>query len=116
MLNEQEAHTQALDWLDDERHYTLQKFGSEVDRKHTIEFFERYKTGGMDNEGWWEQQFDNYLGRAGVLGLDTPGGRQALAKFVATGLGMLSAAIQVYGDLPSAGVPSGVIQMIEEIK
>lgn len=105
MKNEQEAYTQVLDWLDRERIYTLEKFGINADREHILAF---HDDGGAE-DGWWTQQLDNYYHRAGVLGLDTPGGRQALAKFVATAAGMLAATVQEYGDLPSPGVPSGEI-------
>lgn len=85
-------------WLAGERQYTIDKFGIELDNQHVSESrtFE-----------WWEQQFDNYLHRAGIFGLDTINGRQALAKFVATAVGMLEAAVRVYGPLPEPGVPSG---------
>lgn len=86
-------------WLAQEREYTVQKFGLELDDQHVREW------GGPDD--WWEVQFQNYLGRANVLGLDTIAGRQALAKFVATAVGMLEAAVRVYGPLPLPGVPSG---------
>lgn len=84
-------------WLADERGYTIKKFGLPQDDDHILE--------GL--AGWWAQQFDNYLHRAWVLGLDTPGGRQALAKFVATAVGALEAAVRVYGPLPEPGVSSG---------
>lgn len=88
-------------WLTREREYTIAKFGLDLDDRHVKEF-------GKDFfDQWWEQQFDNYLHRAKVLGLDTPGGRQALAKFVATGVGMLEAAVRAYGPLPKPGVSSG---------
>lgn len=106
MINEQEAHTQVLDWLDEERVYTIEKFGTDKDRFHVEEF----KDAAVGRSTWWEMQLDNYYFRAKVLGLDTPGGRQALAKFVATAVGMLAATIQVYGPLPEPGVPSGEIK------
>lgn len=86
-------------WLADERDYTIDKFGLDADDEHIAE--------GVPEGGWWEQQFDNYLHRTGVLGLETPGGRQAFAKFVATAVGALEAVVRVYGELPEPGVPSG---------
>lgn len=83
-------------WLAQERDYTIAKFGLDLDDQHVAE--------GME---WWEQQFLNYIGRADVLGLDSPGGRQAAAKFVATALGFLEAVVRVHGPLPEPGVPSG---------
>lgn len=107
MIDEQEAHTQVLDWLDEERVYTLEKFGTDKDRFHVEEFVAREHP--IDNE-WWTMQLDNYYHRAHVLGIDNPNGRQALAKFVATAVGMLAATVQVYGPLPEPGVPSGEIK------
>lgn len=88
-------------WLAQERDYTVQKFGLELDDQHVRDWDYR------DESDWWNQQFDNYYTRAGVLGLDTLVGRQAFAKFVATAVGMLEAAVRVYGPLPLPGVPSG---------
>lgn len=87
-------------WLAKEREYTIRKFGLDLDNQHTQEW------GGTPGD-WWDTQFDNYLGRANVLGLNTPGGRQALAKYVATAVGMLESAVRLYGPLPKPGVPSG---------
>jgi hypothetical protein len=85
-------------WLAKERAYTLDKFGIDEDNEHTPlrEWSE-----------WWEKQFENYLFRAQVLGLDTPGGRQAAAKFVATAVGFLETVVRLYGPLPEPGVTSG---------
>lgn len=88
-------------WLAREREYTIAKFGLDLDNLHTREWDYR------DEVDWWNQQFDNYYTRAGILGLDNPNGRQALAKFVATAVGMLEAAVRVHGPLPKPGVPSG---------
>lgn len=105
MISDEEAFKQVLYWLQDERRYTLNKFGSEADRTHVEDF----NLWGVDREGHWDLQLNTYLYRAKVLGLGNPAGRQELAKFVSTAAGMLSATIQVYGDLPGAGVPSGEI-------
>ena len=54
---------------------------------------EQHKTTLIQSRAWnttageW-QQLTNYFGRAQLLGLDTQAGRQALAKFVATGCGL----------------------------
>lgn len=94
-----------LQWLVYEREYTLDKFGKDQDQRHVKEFHELRTESSADN--WWDQQLENYYHRFQVLGLDTPNGRQALAKFVSTALGMLTAAVQVYGPLPEPGVSSG---------
>lgn len=96
-----ETEEYVREWLAKERGYTLEKFGLDADREHIREWYLK----GV--KGWWEQQFDNYLGRAQVLGLGTPAGRQALAKFAATAVGMLEAAVREFGPLPKPGVPSG---------
>lgn len=86
-------------WLVAERSYQLQKFGVDLDDRHTQE--------GLSTDGWWWQQLTNYFHRAHVLGLNTPIGRQALAKFTATACGLLESAVRVFGPLPPASVPSG---------
>jgi len=88
-----------VDWLRDERNYQVEKFGLTADDTHTEEH--------PDLAGWWDQQLNTYIGRARTLGLETPGGRQAFAKFVATSLGLLESAIRLFGPLPEPGVPSG---------
>lgn len=93
-------------WLADERNYTIKKFGLELDDINT-RWWNNLQTHRQFESSWWESQFTNYLGRAQILTLDTPNGRQALAKFVATGIGMLEAAVRIYGELPEPGVPSG---------
>lgn len=89
-------------WIMGEREYTIRKFGLGLDDEHVQAFSDNE----YDND-WWVKQFENYLGRAWILKLDTVNGRQALAKFVATGVGMLEAAVRVYGPLPEPGVTSG---------
>lgn len=88
------------DWLTAEVAYTQAKFGLDADDEHTRQFAD-------GDDEWWQQQFDNYLHRAKVLGIDTPGGRQALAKFVSTAQGMLMSAVRLYGPLPKPGCSSG---------
>jgi hypothetical protein len=90
------------EWLAKEREYTIAKFGLELDNQHVQDL-----AVGDDNDKWWEQQFNNYLHRVSILGPDTPAGRQAAAKFVATAIGFLEAIVRVHGPLPKPGVPSG---------
>lgn len=87
-------------WLRDERGYTLEKFGIDADNEHIKEY-------NIGNTQWWDQQFENYLNRVRVLGLETPNGRQAFAKFVATAVGALEAVVRSFGELPEPGVSSG---------
>jgi hypothetical protein len=95
----------AVDWLSNERCYQLNKFGIELDDVHT--------KAGIGPETWWWNQLHNYLYRAHVLGLDNVRGRQALAKFVATGMGLLESTVRVYGDLPAPGLTSGEVDAFE---
>ncbi len=96
---EDSSASKAFSWLVAERSYQIAKFGVEQDDQHTQE--------GLDYEGWWWQQLTNYYHRAKTLGLDVAVGRQALAKFVATGCGLLESVIRVHGPLPPPGVSSG---------
>lgn len=66
---------------------------------------------GLAEEGEWWGFITNYLKRAHLLGLDNPSGRQALGKLIVTLLSCMDAAIEVSGDLPRPGVPSGQIEM-----
>ena len=93
------AGSQTFDWLVGERQYQVTKFGTAADDAHTAE--------GLDGDSWWWHQLTTYFHRSRVLGLETPLGRQALAKFVATGCGLLESVVRMHGPLPAPGVPSG---------
>jgi hypothetical protein len=93
------AAAEVFSWLRGERDYQVAKFGIDLDDEHTTE--------GLGEDGWWWQQLMNYFHRSRVLGLETPVGRQALAKFVATACGLLESTVRVYGPLPLPGGPSG---------
>lgn len=104
-LDDIKAFEHVIYWLRGERNYTIGKFGTDKDRQHFREW-EDHENGW----GHWSNQLDNYYHRAWVLGFNTEVGKQALAKFVSTAVGMLSAGIQEYGELPKPGVPSGEIE------
>lgn len=93
------AASEVFAWLRAERSYQVAKFGIEADDAHTLQ--------GIGEGSWWSQQLTNYYHRAGVVGFETPVGRQAIAKFVATGCGLLESVVRLHGHLPTAGVPSG---------
>lgn len=95
------AASQCFDWLVREREYQVRKFGTILDDEHTLQ--------GLGDDGWWWTQLTSYFHRSRVLGLDTPVGRQAIAKFVATSCGLLESVIRVSGPLPQPGVPSGEV-------
>ncbi len=90
--------------VDDElRKYVYSKF-DDLQVTHVREF------GGRQvpyANSYWENQLGMYLYRAWTLGLDTPGGRQALMKYAATAMGFLAQTVAIYGDIPEPGVPSG---------
>lgn len=100
------AASQAFEWLVRERTYQVNKFGTVADDKHTLQ--------GLNEDGWWWQQLMNYFHRARILGLEIPGGRQALAKFVATGCGLLESVVRTHGPLPAPGVPSGEVRFVDD--
>lgn len=100
------AANQAFDWLVRERSYQVRKFGTDLDDKHTIE--------GLTEDGWWWRQLTSYYHRSKVLTLDTPVGRQALAKFVATACGLLESVVRTHGPLPLPGVPSGEVKLADD--
>jgi hypothetical protein len=96
------AASQCFEWLVREREYQVNKFGTDLDDEHSLQ--------GFGDDSWWWQQLTNYYHRSKVLGVDTPGGRQAIAKFSATSCGLLESVIRIYGPLPQPGVSSGEIQ------
>lgn len=96
------AASEVFDWLGRERQYQVAKFGTQLDDENT--------RAGLDEEGWWWRQLSTYYHRAGVLTLDNPLGRQALAKFAATACGLLESVARVHGPLPDPGVPSGEVE------
>lgn len=60
-------------------------------------------------DGQWEVFIGNYLRRAQLLGLDSLPGRQAMGKTIVTLMDCLRTAVELYGPMPQAGVPSGEI-------
>lgn len=67
--------------------------------------------GGIAEDSWWWRQITQYVQRARLFGLDTPQGRQALAKATMTMRGCVEASVRVYGPLPEPGHSSGTIIM-----
>jgi hypothetical protein len=60
-------------------------------------------------DGEWEVFIGNYLRRAQLLGLDSLPGRQAMGKTIVTLIDCLRTAVEIYGPMPQAGLPSGEI-------
>lgn len=88
---------EVIAWLCHERPYQKQCYGLEKDDERLLV--------GLGNDGYWKLQFPAYWSRAVEQGLDTAIGRQALAKYVATGMGLLESAVRVYGQLPKREWP-----------
>ena len=89
-----------LSWLYAERSYQKEKFDydkqtNEILEEGTVEF--------------WIQQFDSYIQRLPVFGLDNPLGVQAALKLAATTLAMCEY-LADQGKLPRPGVSSGSIE------
>lgn len=89
-------------WLNTERSYQNEKFGTELDDKHIQE--------GFEDDSWLWQQTTNYVGRVRMLGLEHPLGRQAYLKLIATLVGLGEAMYRIYGEPPIPGVPSGELK------
>lgn len=76
---------------------------------------DKYQTSKFDynNEptdtDYWIQQFDSYIQRLPLFGLDTPQGIQAACKLAATVVALCEHLAAEHG-LPKPGVPSGTIE------
>lgn len=100
-----------LEWLKTEHAvYSDAKFDEQ-----RPEHDERLREDGIGIESWWRLQVFQYVQRAHVLGLETPQGRQALAKGLAAYTGLLESTIRVHGPLPPAGVSSGTVPIEEAV-
>ncbi|HWI05565.1 MAG TPA: hypothetical protein VNT52_17295 [Acidimicrobiales bacterium] len=60
-------------------------------------------------DGQWSVLVTNYLRRAQLLGLDSMAGRQAMGKLIVSCMHVLETAVDVFGPMPVAGVPSGEV-------
>lgn len=91
-------------WLRAEWEYADQKFDDQrpLHDRHMADT-------GLDDDGWWLNQFLQYVARARTLGLNRFAGRQAVAKCLAAYTGAVESVIRVYGFLPDAGYPSGTV-------
>jgi len=87
-------YEQVLLWLRAERQYQIEKFDYEAEREKPVDY--------------WIQQFDSYIQRLPVFGLDTPQGKQAALKLAATAIALCEHL--AHESLPEPGVPSGVLR------
>ena len=98
------AHEMWDEWFAGEATYQQNKFGSERTHHDNLMRTEGVKAGGL-----WHHDINAYLHRATVLGLDNPGGRQALAKAAMVVIAAVESSVRVYGPLPEPGHTSGEI-------
>lgn len=82
----------AVAWLRREYFYTSEKYPSDVDDENTEM--------GISQGSWWDRQLKIYWNRAFDRGLNSPGGRQALGKFVSTALNLAASRTRIYGQVP----------------
>jgi len=88
-----------LSWLYAERDaYQTKKFN-----------YEEEQTTRINDVDYWIQQFDSYIQRLPLFGLDTPQGKQAALKLAATAVALCEH-LALDGQLPKPGVPSGTIE------
>ncbi len=101
---ERSARLHWLTWYQKELVYVDNKFD---DQRNGHD--EEMRTQGISDESFWFRQIFQYVPRARLMGLDTPNGRQALAKMCMTAIGCLESCLRVHGPLPEPGQPSGYI-------
>jgi hypothetical protein len=87
------AQSEVFYWLGQERHRQIELFGADEDDANT-------RATGLDCDGWWSKQLRRYWREAKDVGLDTARGRLLLARYVATGCGLLESVVRVHGPLP----------------
>lgn len=95
-----------LSWLYAERKYQMEKFAYGVQQADIISHTEEED---RDIVEYWIQQFDSYIQRLPVFGLNTPQGVQAALKLTATALALCEF-LANKSKLPKPGVPSGTIE------
>lgn len=77
-------------WLISQQTVILNWFPIEQNDKHTAE--------GFNSDAYWPLKFTKFLHRAELLTLESPQGRQAVAEFAATGVGLLASVWRGYGS------------------
>lgn len=101
-----------LDWIIQERLvYADRKYGRGAKQVTLMREMEEVGLGSM-----WMTFITNYLRRAELLQIQTPGGRQALGKLIVTLMDCLEMAIDVHGSMPDPGYPSGEIHIAGDSK
>lgn len=105
------ARTQVLEWVRRERAgHADDKFSAMLATQIRWHWDEQDQVGTLAaSSGWW-QFASNYLDRVRLFNLQSPQGRQALAKVICTLQDALATSIMLWGDLPEPGHPSGEIR------
>lgn len=105
-MNKIESKKHLNAWAREEAKYASKKFGHSVRGEHDAEM----EAEQVGEDSWWYRQIHQYIDRARLFGLETPQGRQALAKAMLAMHGAVESSIRVFGPMPLPGVPSGEIQ------
>lgn len=104
-MNKAESRQHLDAWVREEKRYATQKFGTTSRTEHDAEM----EAEQVGKDSWWYRQIHQYIDRARLFGVDTPQGRQALAKAMMTMHGAVESSVRVFGPLPAPGVTSGEI-------
>lgn len=82
----------SITWIVRQQPVILSRFPKEQNDAHTAE--------GMSQDAYWPQKLHKFIGRAGILTMDSPEGRQAVAELAATCIGLMASVMRVYGGPP----------------
>lgn len=97
-MDENAGYESVLSWLYAEREtYQTKKFNYDDEANKT------------HDHDYWVQQFDSYIQRLPIFGLDTPQGVQAALKLAATAVALCEHLANLE-RLPKPGVSSGTIE------
>ena len=86
----------ALAWIVSQQPMILTRFPTQQNDAHTQE--------GFAPDAYWPIKFTKFLHRADLLTLDSPEGRQAIAEFAATAVGLLASTWRLHGSPASEGL------------
>jgi hypothetical protein len=84
----------SLSWFIRQQPKILNRFDPAQNDLHTLE--------GLEPDSYWGQKLPMYLSRAAILGFDSPQGRQSVAEYAATAMGLLASVWRLYGPPASA--------------
>ena len=87
------AQSEVFHWLGAERKRQVEMFGPDADDART-------RAEGIAPGSWWDRQLRRYWERAVDEDLSSSEGRTALARYVATGCGLLESVVRTHGRLP----------------